>query len=249
MLKLSKNDVRISTQDGTADCYFVHPTTRSHPGVILWPDALGLRPAYQAIGNELASAGYSVLVVNPYYRSVTAPIDVDMEGFTTEPGRAKVMSFANAVTPDMTTADAVAFAGYLDQQDSVDSKRKLGAIGYCLGGAMAVRAAVGVADRIGAIASFHGARLVIPEASSPHLRIPETKSAALIAIAEGDDEKAPAVKNLLRDAYDKANLTAEIEVYAGTQHGWCVPDAKAYDPAQAERAWSRLLALFGARLA
>jgi carboxymethylenebutenolidase len=158
------------------------------------------------------------------------------------------MSLCSAITPDTIVTDAVAFAGYLDQQESVDPKRRLGTIGYCMGGAMAVRTAAAMADRVGAIASFHGAKLVTQEASSPHRLVPKSGATALIAIAENDDEKQPDAKSILREAYDKANLPAEIEVYAGTMHGWCALDAKVYNQPQAERAWSRLLVLFGKAL-
>lgn len=249
MTAVSESHVIVKTPDGIADCYFVHPANGTHPGVILWPDSLGLRPAYETIAKKLSESGYSVLAVNPYYRTTPAPIGVDIDAFNTPAGREKVMGLANAVTADMTTTDAVAFAEYLDQQKSVDRKRKLGTIGYCLGAAMALRTALRVVDRVGAFASFHGARLVTREPSSLHLQLSAMRAPALIAIAESDDQNDPVMKTLLRQAYEKANLAAEIEVYAGTKHGWCVPDARVYDASQAERAWSRLLVHFGQALA
>jgi len=245
---VSESDVMIETPDGAADCYFVHPTSGAYPGVILWPDALGLRPAFRTLGKRLAEAGYSVLVINPYYRTLAAPIGVDIDSFNEPAGREEVMGLANAITPDMTMTDAVAFAGYLERQKPVDSKRKLGAIGYCMGGAMAIRTAAAVADRVGAIASFHGGKLVTQEASSPHRLISRTKASALIAIAERDDEDEPCAKTVLREAYGEARLPAEIEVYPGTLHGWCSLDTKVYNQVQAERARSRLLTLFGKAL-
>jgi carboxymethylenebutenolidase len=242
-LSLDENEVTIRTPDGLADGYFVHPTNGAYPGVVLWPDALGLRTSFRQLGKRLASYGYSVLVVNPHYRVTAAPIGVDMEAFNTPAGREKVMGLARAITPEMTMSDASAFAAYLDQQEPVDTERKLGTLGYCMGGAMAIRTAAKLADRVGAVASFHG-RLVTREASSPHLLIPNTRSSALIAIAGNDDDNDPAAKLILRESYDKTQASAEIEVYAGTTHGWCVLDAKAYDATQAERAWSRLLVLF-----
>jgi carboxymethylenebutenolidase len=245
---VSESDVMVETPDGTADCYFVHPTSGAHPGVIIWPDALGLRPAFRAIGKRLAEAGYSVLVINPHYRTSVAPIGVDIDSFNEPAGREKVMGLANAITPTMTMTDAVAFVGYLEQQKPVDSKRKLGAIGYCMGGAMALRTAAAAADRVGAVASFHGGKLVTQEASSPHRLICRTKASALIAIAGRDDEQEPDAKTVLREAYDAADLPAEIEVYPGTLHGWCSLDSKVYDQGQAERAWLRLLTLLGKAL-
>jgi carboxymethylenebutenolidase len=246
---VSESDVMVRTPDGMADCYFVHPASGAHPGVILWPDSLGLRPAFRTIGKRLAMFGYSVLVINPYYRQTAAPIGVDADSFNEPAGREKVLSLSNAITPDMTITDAVALAGYLDRQKPVDPKRKLGTVGYCMGGAMAIRTAAAMADRVGAIASFHGGKLVTQQASSPHLLVPRTRASALIAIAEKDDEKDPDAKTVLREAYDGAKLAAEIEAYADTMHGWCALDTKAYNRAQAERAWSRLLALFGGALA
>jgi carboxymethylenebutenolidase len=246
-LAVSERDTMVKTPDGVADCYFVHPTSGISPGVILWPDALGLRPTFQTIGRRLARSGYSVLVINPHYRMTTAPLSVDSESFYEPAGREKVMRLAAAITPDMTKTDAVAFADYLHQQSSVNPNRRLGTIGYCIGGAMAIRAAAAIAPRVGTVASFHGSKLVTQEASSPHLLIPKTKASALIAIAEDDDAKAPNAKSMLRKAYEEANLPAEIEVYAGTKHGWCVRDTRSYNQAQAERAWSRLLALFASR--
>ena len=246
---VSESDVTVRTTGGLADGYFVHPATGAHPGVLLWPDALGLRPAFRTIAKRLAEAGYSVLVMNPHYRTTSAPIGVDIDGFQAPAGREKVFRLLSSLTPAMTTTDAVAFAGYLDRQGCVDRTRKIGTLGYCIGGAMAVRTAAAVAKRVGVVASFHGAALVTEEASSPHLLVPKTRARALFAIAQSDDEKNPIAKALLRRAYDEANLPAEIEVYAGTRHGWCSLDAKVYDPVQAELAWSRLLAVFGEALA
>jgi carboxymethylenebutenolidase len=243
-LEVTESDVVVKTPDGRADCYFAHPTSGAYPGVIVWPDALGLRPAFRTIGRRLARSGYSSLVVNPYYRTMAAPIGVDSESFNEPAGRAKAMSLVRSITADMTTTDATALAGFLGQQEAIEPTRKLGAIGYCMGGAMTLRTAAAIPDRIAAIASFHGGKLVTQEASSPHLLIPPTRARALIAIAENDDQSEPQAKTVLREAYAKAGLAAEIEVYAGTLHGWCSLDTKAYHAAQAERAWSRLLALF-----
>ncbi|HZH02542.1 MAG TPA: dienelactone hydrolase family protein [Myxococcaceae bacterium] len=248
-LDVTESDVTVETQDGVADCYFVRPTSGIYPGVIAWPDALGLRSAFRTIGKRLAQSGYSVLVINPHYRVTAAPIGVTADDFSKPVGRESVMSLARSITPDMTARDAFAFAGYLDAQGSVDPKRKLGTVGYCIGGAMAFRTAAARADRVGAIASFHGSKLVTREAGSPHLLIPSMGASALVAIAENDDRREPNTKTVLHEAYHKAELSAEIEVYAGTTHGWCAPDVKAYDRAQAERAWSRLLTLFGKALA
>jgi carboxymethylenebutenolidase len=246
---VSESDVTVRTADGLADGYFVHPATGTHPGVLLWPDVLGLRPAFRTIGRRLAAAGHSVLIMNPHYRKTSAPLDVDMDGFQEPAGRERVFRLSSSLTSEMTMTDAVAFTDYLDHQACVDLTRKMGTLGYCAGGAMAIRTAASVAERVGAVASFHGAALVTKEATSPHLLVPKTRARALIAIAQSDDEKDPTVKAVLRRAYDEANLPAEIEVYSRTRHGWCSIDAKVYDPVQAGLAWSRLLGLFGEALA
>jgi carboxymethylenebutenolidase len=190
-----------------------------------------------------------VLVINPYYRVTTAPIDIDWESLS-DPGSDwnedlfnTVMGLWKAVTPEMTKTDAIAFAAYLDRQKPVDPKRKMGTAGYCMGGPEVLRTAAALPDRVGALASFHGGYMVTPEPSSPHWLVPKTSAQAIIAIGANDDKDNPNEKSVYREAYEKAKLPAEIEVY-GAMHSWCIPDSKAYHPAQSDRAWSRLLALF-----
>ena len=140
--------------------------------------------------------------------------------------------------------DAKAFTAWLDSQSSVAKNRKIGTQGYCMGGPMAFRTAAANPDRVGAVASFHGGGLVTKEPDSPHLLVPKMKASFVFAIAANDDEKQPEAKNVLRESFAKANLPAEVEVYEGTLHGWCPPDSQVYNEAQAEKAWTRLLALF-----
>jgi carboxymethylenebutenolidase len=118
-----------------------------------------------------------------------------------------------------------------------------------MGGPIALRTAAAVPDRVGAAASFHGGGLVSDAPNSPHLMAAKTKVQLLIAIAENDDARAPNEKNVLKETFAKANVPAEIEVYAGAAHGWCPPDSGVYNEPQAEKAWSRLLALYGKALA
>ncbi len=246
---VTARNVEISTPDGTADCHFVHPASGSHPGVLIWPDALGLRPAFERMGRRLAESGYSVLIVNPYYRKVKAPILPEGATFRDEATRKKVFPLMRSLTPEVTVADAKAFVGFLDAQKSVARDRKMGTTGYCMGGSMTMRTAAAFPERIGAGASFHGGRLVTDRPDSPHLLVPRIRAHYLFAIAENDDKKEPNAKTALREAFGAAKLPAEIEVYAGTLHGWCPPDSAVYNEAQAERAWSRMLALFKTALA
>ena len=248
-LEVSGADVEVSTPDGTADCHFVHPVSGAHPGVLVWPDALGLRPVFKEMGRRLAESGYAVLTVNPYYRTERAPVLPEGASFRDEATRKKIFPLMRSLTAGTTVADATAFVGFLDAQETVAGERKMGTTGYCMGGSMTMRTAAAFPDRIGAGASFHGGRLVTDAPDSPHLLVDAMRAHYLFAIAENDDQKDPDAKTALRRAFAAAGLPAEIEVYAGTLHGWCPPDSAVYDEAQAERAWSRLLALFETALA
>ena len=239
--EVSETDLDVTTPDGVADGYFVHPSSGAHPGVLIWPDAFGLRPAKKQMAKRLAESGYSVLVVNQYYRSQRAPI-VNTTNFADV--RDTLMPLMVALNAEIQTRDARAFVDFLDSQPPVDRNRKMGTMGYCMGGPFTMRTAAAVPDRIGAAASFHGGGLVTDQADSPHLLVPQMKAHYLFAIAENDDENQPEAKDVLRDAFAQAGLPAEIEVYEGALHGWCPPDSTVYHEAQAERAWSRLLVLF-----
>ncbi|MCZ6657055.1 MAG: dienelactone hydrolase family protein [Gammaproteobacteria bacterium] len=247
-LDVSERDVMVPTPDGMADCYFVTPSSGTHPGVLIWPDILGLRPAFRAMGKRLAESGYSVLVVNPYYRSATAPVIPEGASFADESTRNTVFPLARQLSAETHMTDAKAFVAFIDAQAEVDTSRKIGTTGYCMGGPIVMRTAAAVPDRIGAGATFHGGGLVTDNPDSPHLLVPTMKAHFLIAIAANDDERDPEAKNVLRETYDKAGLPAEIEVYEGAMHGWCPPDSSVYHEAQAERAWARLLVLFATAL-
>jgi len=242
---VTESDVTVTTPDGVADCYFVHPASGTAPGVLVWPDIFGLRPAFRNMGKRLAESGYAVLVVNPFYRVKKAP--------TAEAGGATpiqdLMPLARALTETTQMTDAKAFIGWLDGQQSVAKDRKMGTQGYCMGGPIAFRTAAAAPGRVGAVASFHGGGLVTDAPNSPHLQAAKSKAQFLIAIAENDDARSPNDKTVLKETFAKANLSAEIEVYAGAAHGWCPPDSRVYNEAQAEKAWSRLLVLYGKALA
>src|SRR5204863_4091150 len=237
---VTESDVSVMTPDGTADCYFVHPASGTAPGVLLWPDIFGLRPAMRQMGKRLAESGYSVLVVNPFYRVKKAPT-ADNGAATPIP---QLMPLAQALTETTQMTDAKAFIGWLDQQASVAKNKKIGTQGYCMGGPIALRTSAAVPDRVGAVASFHGGGLVTDQPSSPHLQASRTRAQFLICIASNDDQRAPAEKDVLKKTFEDAKLPAEIEVYAGAAHGWCPPDSGVYNEPQAEKAWGRLLALY-----
>ena len=227
----------------------MHPSSGVHPGVLIWPDALGLRPAFEQMGRRLAESGYAVLVVNPYYRTMKAPVLPEGASFRDKATRDTIFPLMRSLSPETNVTDARAFVGFLDSQDAVASDRKMGTMGYCMGGPITMRTAAALPGRIGAGASFHGGRLVTDTPDSPHLLVDKMRAHYLFAIAENDNKKDPEAKNVLREVFAAAGLPAEIEVYAGTQHGWCPPDSAVYNEAQAERAWSRLLALLETALA
>lgn len=242
-------EVVVTTPDGQADCHFVRPKSGKHPGVILWPDAFGLRTAMRQMGKRLAASGYAVLVVNPYYRKTKAPFLPEGASFADPETREKIMAMMGSLSAATHQADAKTFVDWLDAQPSVDRARRIGTMGYCMGGPITLRTAASRPDRIGAAASFHGGGLVTDKPDSPHRSIPQMKADFLIAIAANDDEQEPKVKDVLRETFAKNHLAAEVEVYAGALHGWCPPDMPVYDEEKAERAWSRLLALFASALA
>mgnify|MGYP000553144623 FL=1 len=248
-LDIVEEDVLVKTPDGMADCYFVRPAAGAHAAVIVWPDIMGIRTSFRMMGKRLAESGYSVLVVNPYYRTAKGPVIEDGESFGQPEVRERLMPHARSLSPETCVTDGRAFVTYLDEQPSVDTTRKIGTTGYCMTGSYTMRLAAAIPERIGAGGSFHGGGLATDSPNSPHLLAPKMKAGFLIAIAENDDEKDPDAKVLLREAFDEAGVNAEIEVYEGTLHGWCPPDSRVYNKAQAERAWSRLLALFERELA
>jgi len=241
---VTEAEVTVKTPDGEADCYFVHPASGTGAGVVFWPDIFGLRPAMRQMGKRLAESGYSVLVVNPFYRTKKAP--------TAEAGGAtpiqQMMPLAQSLNETTHMTDAKAFVAWLDQQPSVAKNRKMGTQGYCMGGPIAFRTAA-ASDRVGAVASFHGGGLVRGDApNSPHIQASKTKASFLVAIAANDDQRAPKDKDVLKETFAAAKLSAEIEVYSGA-HGWCPPDSRVYNEPDAEKAWARLLALYGKALA
>jgi carboxymethylenebutenolidase len=242
---VTDSDVTITTPDGSCDAYFVHPASGTAPGVLLWPDIFGLRPAMRTMAKRLAESGYAVLVVNPFYRAQKAPTAAQGAATPIQ----NLMPLARALNEQTHMTDAKAFVGWLDQQASVAKNRKIGTQGYCMGGPIAFRTAAAVPGRVGAVASFHGGGLVTDQPNSPHTQAAATKAQFLIAIAANDDQRAPTEKDVLKETFAKAKLPAEIEVYTGAAHGWCPPDSGVYNEPQAEKAWTRLLTLYGKALA
>jgi carboxymethylenebutenolidase len=254
-LEVIETDVEIKTPDGTCDATFIRPKSGSHPGVLVWPDAMGLRPSMRGIGRRIAAEGYSVVVPNPFYRISKAPFtDASTFDFKNPNDMAKLMPLMASVNaPGNAEKDATAYVAFLDAQKEVNKAKKIGSQGYCMGGALVMRTAATLPDRIGAGASFHGGGLVTDKPDSPHLLASRIKARMYFGIAASDDTKQPDAKDKLKEAFAAAKVPAEIEVYP-TQHGWCVPDmplrdgVPIYNKPEAERAWAKLVVLYKAAL-
>lgn len=254
-LPVVETDVAVKTADGVCDAVLVHPAKGKHPGVLIWPDAGSLRPAFREIGQRLAGAGYVVLIPNHLYRSAKAP--VFPKSFD-PPNNPADMEFYRKVTAAHFASGAVerdtqAFIAFLEEQRPVNRRKKLGVIGYCLGGGYVLTTAAAYSDRIGAGVSFHGGAFFRNWGDSPHQAIPKIKARLYLAVASEDDQRdpeVPKVKDKLKAAFAAAKVPAEIEVYPNTPHGWCVPNDNkaAAHKAEADRAWNKLLALFKAAL-
>ena len=247
-----EKNVEIKTPDGTCDAAFIHPASGAHPAVIIWPDAFGLRQSMRDMGKRLAAEnGYSVLVVNPFYRVAKGTVYPNASTVDFAAERGKLGPLMGSITAAGTVEkDAPALVAWLDAQPQVDRTKKIGTQGYCMGGALVVRTAAAVPDRIGAGASFHGGGLVTDAPTSPHLLAPKIKARMYFGVAADDDTKQPDVKVKLKQAFDAAKVPTEVEVYPAAQHGWCVPDMPngLYAKADAERAWAKLTALYKAGL-
>jgi len=235
-----EKDVTIKTPDGECDAVLFHPAEGTHPAILVWPDIMGLRPAFRDLGKRLASQGYTVLVPNPFYRSIKGLAITGTANFSDPDTRTRLTGYRQAMTDDGVDKDAIAYLGFLDAQSQTNKMKKAGVQGYCMGGALSFRTAAAVPNRIAAVGSFHGGNgLVTKEANSPHLLIAKTNAAYLVCHAQNDDKTQPGMKDELKAAFVAAKKTATVEVYAA-DHGWCVPGSAVYNQAEAERAWTNL---------
>ena len=258
-LQVVEQDVEIKMPDGVCDAAFFYPATGAYPGVLIWTDIFGLRPAFREFGRRLAAQRYAVLVPNPFYRTAKAPVftDVPSFSFSKDEDRAKLPPLTGPLNaPGAGESDAKAYVAFLDAQSQVSKSKRIGTQGYCMGGPFAFRAAAAVPERVGAVATFHGGGLVTDKPDSPHLLASKMKARLYIAIASNDDAKQPDAKDTLREAFAAAKQPAEIEVYQRAVHGWCVPDMPlqadgkpTYSQSDAERAWRKLLSLYRSSIA
>jgi len=247
---VAEKDVTVKTADGSCDAALFRPTGQgSWPAVLVWPDIMGLRPAFRDMGHRLASQGYVVLVPNPFYRSAKAPVIGDGTDFSNPDTRAKLSGYRAAMTDEGIDHDAQAYLAFLDAQPQTSKTHKAGVQGYCMGGALSFRTAAAAPNRIAAVGSFHGGNgLVTPNPNSPHLLLAKTNASYLICQAQNDDAQNPQMKVDLKAALDAAKRPSTVEVYQAN-HGWCVKGGQVYNEAEAERAWTALSQLYKTTLA
>jgi carboxymethylenebutenolidase len=252
-----EDNATITTSDGTCDAAFIHPTTSAHPGVLIWPDAFGLRPVMREIGKRIAGEGYSVLVPNPFYRLAKAPVfdDPSKFNFANQTDMARLQSLMGSINaPGAAERDATAFIAWLDMQRQVDTGKKIGTQGYCMGGPLVVKTAATVPNRVGAGASFHGGGLVTDQPTSPHLLAPNIKARMYFGVASNDDMRQPDAKVKLKQAFEAAKVPVEVELYPMALHGWCIRDMPfaegkpIYKMDDAEHAWAQLVTLYAGAL-
>ena len=241
---VKETDVSIKTPDGETDAALYTPAGKGpFPGVLIFTDILGLRPAFRAMGRRLAAEGYVVLVPNPFYRTkrgvlVDGPFDFQKDF-------PKLQPHVQAITAEGTTKDEGAWLAYLDGLPQVSKKAKLGVTGYCMGGPRVVQAAALRPDRVGGAMSNHGGGVVTDAPTSPHLLAPKIQAKTFFAIAQNDAKRQPDQAEKLTAAFAAAGNPCGAEVYKA-DHGWCVSDGAAYNMGEAERAWTQMLATFKA---
>lgn len=241
---MAKQEIAIETRDGNAKAGLFQPSRQPAsqvPGVILYMDAFGPRPALDAMAERLAEEGYVVLLPDLFYRyGAYGPFDAQT-AFSQEPIRTRLLSMISDTTQDMTRRDSAAFLEALTQAGATG---RIGTVGYCMGGSRAINAAAAYPERIAAAASFHGGRLANDAPDSPHLNVATIKGRIYVGSAGVDDSFPPEQSARLAEALRRAEIDHVIENYVGMAHGWAVPDSRVHDERGAERHWKRLLTFF-----
>lgn len=235
---MSEKKIEVKTADGMADGYFY--ARPGAPGVIMYTDVLGVRPVFQDMAKRLCDDGFAVFLPNVYYRVSKMPVFDAPPKFRDEKTSERTEQLRPSATPELFMRDAPAYAEFL----KAETGKKVGAVGYCMGGGLALRTAAAAPDAVGAAASFHGSRLASDSPDSPHLLAPKIKARLYFGFAVEDKNMPPEAIAKLNAALDAAKVRHDGEVYEGARHGWCVKDHNVYNPAQAERAWANMLALF-----
>ena len=250
---MNEKDIEIKMADGVCDAVLFEEDGKKRPGVVHYPDIVGIRPAHRAMAKRLAEAGYTVLLVNPFYRTARGMTFDFPPNFGGDPRTMQRFGeLTGPLTPEAIETDASTYVNYLATQPTVSAAR-MGAVGYCYTGQTALRTAAARPDRIGAIASFHGGRLFVDGPASPHLALPRIpKDGAKLYFAHAvNDHSIPAE---MIEKFDGALKSwggkYESEVYQDALHGWTVPDENSpvYNKPAAERAFGKLTAMYAAEL-
>jgi carboxymethylenebutenolidase len=237
-----EKEVDIKTADGVADCDLFYPAENGKwPAIIMYTDIGGRREVFRDMGKRLAAEGFVVLVPNPFYRLSRAPVYENFK-FGSESTTARMGEVRKYVTPAGAESDAHAIVGYLLDLKQVNGK--IGTVGYCMGGGLAMRTAAAEPGKVQAAASFHGSQLASDAPDSPHTLAPRIKAQMYFGFAIEDRTMPPEAVEKLKSALDSAGVNYEGEVFAGARHGWCVKDHTVYHEHQAEHAWHHMGELF-----
>ncbi|MDB5448347.1 MAG: Dienelactone hydrolase [Phenylobacterium sp.] len=247
---MSRQDVSIPTPDGEARAFAFTPEEGAGPwpAVILYMDALAIRPAMFDMAERLAADGYYVLLPDMFWRVAPyAPMN-PAEVFSNPDKRAELFEkFIKSTSAEKSMQDTGAFLDWLAKQPKAKAD-KVGVTGYCMGGGMALRAAGSFPDRVAAAGAFHAGNVATDAADSPHLVAPKIKAKVLVAGADEDAGFDDAQCARLDKALKDAGVNAEVTIYRGAKHGYAPTDMPVYDRDAAERHWRELLALFGETL-
>jgi carboxymethylenebutenolidase len=237
----------VTTPDGTCPVQLFTPEgTGPWPGVVMYPDAGGVRDSFEQMAAKLAGFGYAALLPDIYYRNGDwAPFEM-ATAFSDEQERKRLMSMMGSITPDKMASDAAAFFDYLAARPEVSGER-FGVCGYCMGGRTSVVVTGRLPDRVAAAASFHGGGLVTDTADSPHLLADRINATVYIGGAENDASFTADHAEQLDKALTAAGVQHTIEWYQAA-HGFAVPDNPPYDAAADERHWTAMTEVFGSAL-
>jgi len=244
---MNQQQVSLQAKDGVCKAWIVTPEGKGPwPGVLFYMDGFGIRPAMLEMASHIAKQGYAVLLPDLYYRFGSygpfAPKEILQGDF-----RAIVGPLMATTNNHKAAEDTAAFLSYFASRNDV-SRGKVGTVGFCMGGGMALTAAGYYPDRIAAAASFHGSNLASDLPTSPHLVVPQIKAEVYVAGADKDHGYPPEMAQRLEDALTKAGVRHKCEIYQGKLHGWMKPDMPVYDAAAAERGWTELFALYARTL-
>ena len=248
---LRRSSVDVPTPDGRADAYLVQPSGGAGaPPVLLFMDAIGLRPRLEEMADRLAGDGYAVLVPNLFYRAGPAPVVPDLIARMASDRAnafAELRPLMAALTPEVAARDTQAYVDFLDAQPGV-AAAQLATTGYCMGGALSLRAAAQLPDRVVAAASFHGGNLAPDTPDGPQHGAPRIRAEVYAGHADNDASMPPEQVARLEAALEAAGVRYTSEVYAGATHGFTMSDMPVYDAAAEQRHWDNLLPLLARTL-